>query len=178
MWTSKLGNQYLKTEVEAQHQANMLVLRKLRQRPDNRRCADCGTTGAEANAWAIVNFGAFVCTACASAHRVRADVSKVKGLSGTYLWGADEVSAMSGGNEHVDRSLMQNCASASRLACGASHQERVVFVERKYCQQLWKGDQTELRSPVQPAVSVEAVSIAAAKPVAVGCTTDDWFEGW
>mmetsp|Transcript_76449 Transcript_76449/g.175190 ORF Transcript_76449/g.175190 Transcript_76449/m.175190 type:complete len:178 (-) Transcript_76449:96-629(-) len=177
MWTSKLGNQYLKAEVESHHQANMGVLRKLRQRADNRRCADCGSTGAEANAWAIVNFGAFVCTACASAHRVRADVSKVKGLSGTYLWGADEVTAMSGGNEFVERMLMQNCGS--RLTCSASHQERVNFVDRKYGRQLWKEDQTELSgSTVQPVAMVEPISTAAAKPVAAGSASDDWFEGW
>ena len=45
--------------------------------------------------WAVVNLGIFVCVRCASLHRgVGTHVSKVKGLSGTYLWGPDEVERM------------------------------------------------------------------------------------
>mmetsp|Transcript_21308 Transcript_21308/g.33429 ORF Transcript_21308/g.33429 Transcript_21308/m.33429 type:complete len:88 (-) Transcript_21308:853-1116(-) len=76
MWTSKLGKQYRKDEVDFDAaKADLDVIRNLRE---NKRCADCGTQG---TVWSSVNLG------CGSFHRaLGTHISKPKGCTGTYLW--------------------------------------------------------------------------------------------
>lgn len=82
MWTSKLGRQYRKEEVD--FDAAKAELDKIRNQPENRRCADCGTQG---TVWSSVNLGVFTCMRCGSFHRaLGTHISKPKGCTGTYLW--------------------------------------------------------------------------------------------
>eukprot|EP00392_Amoebophrya_sp_AT5.2_P003555 g3560.t1 len=126
MWTSKLGNAFPKAEIERDEKQTLARLKLLRKRPENSQCADCGagspatvggasSTGEDVDGngrqdsknhqplqWAVVSLGSFVCVRCASIHRgLGTHVSKVKGLTGTYLWGPDEVAAMVPGNKAV-----------------------------------------------------------------------------
>eukprot|EP00568_Trieres_chinensis_P003189 CAMPEP_0183293736 /NCGR_PEP_ID=MMETSP0160_2-20130417/2314_1 /TAXON_ID=2839 ORGANISM="Odontella Sinensis, Strain Grunow 1884" /NCGR_SAMPLE_ID=MMETSP0160_2 /ASSEMBLY_ACC=CAM_ASM_000250 /LENGTH=203 /DNA_ID=CAMNT_0025454905 /DNA_START=70 /DNA_END=681 /DNA_ORIENTATION=+ len=92
MWKSKLGGQYPKHQVEADHDRNMAILARLRNEPANRLCADCGREG---TVWSSVNLGVFTCLRCGSLHRaLGTHVSKPKGCTGTYLWGLDEITRM------------------------------------------------------------------------------------
>ena len=46
IWTSKLGNSYMKADVEARHEQNMKELKALRRtHASNARCADCAKAG-------------------------------------------------------------------------------------------------------------------------------------
>ena len=81
MWTSKLGKQYRKDEVDFNTAAK--ELNSIKNQPANKRCADCGTPG---TVWSSVNLGVFTCMRCGSFHRaLGTHISKPKGLS-TYLW--------------------------------------------------------------------------------------------
>mmetsp|Transcript_6930 Transcript_6930/g.10169 ORF Transcript_6930/g.10169 Transcript_6930/m.10169 type:complete len:208 (+) Transcript_6930:127-750(+) len=97
-WRSKLGNEYLKADIERCEQKTKTELDNLRKLPGNRRCADCGS---EPTVWSSVNLGIFLCIRCGSIHRgIGTHISKPKGCTGTYLWGPDEVESMSSqGNE-------------------------------------------------------------------------------
>ena len=53
MWTSKLGNQYQKNQVD--FEAAKAELDKIRKLPENKRCADCGTQGVRL--WWKLHFG-------------------------------------------------------------------------------------------------------------------------
>ena len=95
-WTSKLGATYPLAAIQKKDNQAHATLQKLRRRPENSTCADCGTKG---TVWAIVNHGTFVCLRCASVHRsLGTHVSKPKGCTGTYLWGDDELASMARGS--------------------------------------------------------------------------------
>lgn len=82
MWTSKLGKSYRKDEVD--FNAAKEELDRIRNLPENKRCADCGTQG---TVWSSVNLGVFTCMRCGSFHRaLGTHISKPKGCTGTYLW--------------------------------------------------------------------------------------------
>ena len=65
VWTSKLGRHYRKDEID--FTATKSELDRIRNLPENRRCADCGVD--HGNAWASVNIGVFTCIRCGSFHR-------------------------------------------------------------------------------------------------------------
>jgi hypothetical protein len=98
-WTSKLGNKFLKAEIEDNDQHAKAHLNQLRKIPSNRHCADCGQGP---TVWASVNIGVFLCLRCGSIHRgIGTHISIPKGCTGTYLWGPDEIERMrSRGNEY------------------------------------------------------------------------------
>jgi len=94
MWTSKLGARYPRGQIEAQDGASQAELKRLRglREAGNHLCADCG---AQDSSWASVSLGVFLCVTCSDVHRsVGTHVSKVKGCTGTYLWGPDEIDRM------------------------------------------------------------------------------------
>ena len=77
MWTSKLGKMYNKNEVD--FNATAAELDRIRNIPENRRCADCGMQG---TVWSSVNLGVFTCMRCGSFHRaLGTHISKVSILS-------------------------------------------------------------------------------------------------
>lgn len=92
LWKSKLGNEYPKAEIERQHDQTIQELGKLRRLDGNSVCADCGQEG---TVWSSVNLGVFLCMRCGSLHRgLGTHISKPKGLTGTYMWGPDEIAHM------------------------------------------------------------------------------------
>jgi transcription elongation factor Elf1 len=92
MWTSKLGNKYPMASMQQGDQAAQKELKRLRALPTNSRCFDCGR---QETSWASVNHGTFLCVVCSDVHRsVGTHITKVKGCTGTYLWGPDELEQM------------------------------------------------------------------------------------
>jgi hypothetical protein len=99
-WTSKLGNKYLRAEIEDNEQRTKAELDLIRNLQENRQCADCGQNH---TVWASVNIGIFLCLRCASIHRgIGTHISIPKGCNGTYHWGPDEIERMrSWGNKRA-----------------------------------------------------------------------------
>jgi hypothetical protein len=92
MWRSKLGTNYPKDFMDKNETRLFKEVQSVKDRPENRICADCGTRGTN---WASVNLGVFLCMACGSHHRsLGTHISLPKGCSGTYLWGPDEIERM------------------------------------------------------------------------------------
>jgi len=136
MWTSKLGNRFPREEVERHDAEHHRILERLRRDPRNASCAECGEGG---TCWASVNLGVFVCLRCADVHRaLGTHVSKVKGCTGTYLWGPDEVAQMQGlGNAAAQAKYVGSDCSAARPGPTASKEERVELCRKKYEQLVW-----------------------------------------
>ena len=80
MWRSKLGTNYTKEFMDKNEKRLMDELNSIRNLPDNRYCADCGTNG---TVWASVNLGVFLCMTCGAHHRsLGTHVSLPKGCTG------------------------------------------------------------------------------------------------
>jgi len=89
-WTSKLGITYRKDDID--FDATATEIKRVKDLPANKRCAECGTVG---TVWSSVNLGVFTCMRCGSLHRaLGTHISKPKGCTGTYLWAPDEVQRM------------------------------------------------------------------------------------
>jgi len=92
MWTSKLGNKYPMDSMQHSDQAAQKELKRMRTLRTNSLCFDCGS---QDNTWSSVNHGVFICMVCSDVHRsVGTHITKVKGCTGTYLWGPDELELM------------------------------------------------------------------------------------
>jgi hypothetical protein len=92
MWRSKLGTNYEKEFMLQNEGSLMKKMNELRDLPENRICADCGTKG---TIWASVNLGIFLCMTCGAHHRsLGTHISLPKGCTGTYWWGPDEIERM------------------------------------------------------------------------------------
>lgn len=128
MWTSKLGSKYPKDEIERLDSEHHRLLQRLRKEPRNARCAECGEGD---TSWASVSLGVFLCVRCSDVHRaVGTHISKVKGCSGTYLWGPDEIARMQEvGNANAEALYGSD---APKPAPSASKEERVELCRRKY----------------------------------------------
>jgi hypothetical protein len=126
MWTSKLGNKYPMAVMQQNDQAAQKELKRLRGFSSNLRCADCGS---QDNSWASVSHGVFICITCSDVHRsVGTHVTKVKGCTGTYLWGPDELEKMqTTGNQAADASY-----GTEKVNPGASKEHKQRYVSDKY----------------------------------------------
>lgn len=92
LWTSKLGNKYLLSEIQNNEKKTKAQLDGLRRVHGNTRCADCES---EPTVWASVNLGIFLCLRCGSIHRgLGTHISIPKGCTGSYFWGPDEIERM------------------------------------------------------------------------------------
>jgi len=117
MWTSKLGNKYPMAWMQENDKSSQKQLKQLRSLSGNDMCADCGR---QDNTWASVSHGVFICVTCSDVHRsVGTHVTKVKGCTGTYLWGPDELEKMSsvgnnGGNAIYGTEKVDPTASKER----------------------------------------------------------------
>lgn len=148
MWRSKLNNEYPKREIEALDKEHHTILKKLRSEDANKRCVECGTQDVT---WAVVNIGAFICMRCSNAHRgVGAHVSKVKGCSGTYLWGPDEIEMMlAWGNKRVNAIYDPSHTGGFRLAETSSDQERLRHVQNKYEKKTYQPPSATMKGNVE-----------------------------
>jgi len=134
MWTSKLGKSYRKDEVD--FNAAKEELDRIRNLPENKRCADCGTQG---TVWSSVNLGVFTCMRCGSFHRaLGTHISKPKGCTGTYLWSPDEVERMREiGNARADQLYGSSKAMLNLPLPDASHDKWLEFFRDKYERRRW-----------------------------------------
>jgi len=126
MWTSKLGNKYPMAWMQQNDQAAQKELKQLRSLSGNSTCADCGR---QDNSWASVSHGVFICVTCSDVHRsVGTHITKVKGCTGTYLWGPDELERMQTvGNRGGD-----DIYGAEKVDPGASKERKQRYVVEKY----------------------------------------------
>mmetsp|Transcript_9723 Transcript_9723/g.20528 ORF Transcript_9723/g.20528 Transcript_9723/m.20528 type:complete len:194 (-) Transcript_9723:3502-4083(-) len=152
MWTSKLGKQYRKDEVDFDAaKAELDVIRNLRE---NKRCADCGTQG---TVWSSVNLGVFTCMRCGSFHRaLGTHISKPKGCTGTYLWGPDEVQRMKDmGNARAEQLYGSSKAMTLLPSSDASHAQWLEFFRDKYERRRWaEVTETTEKNPTKRTTSV------------------------
>eukprot|EP00929_Paragymnodinium_shiwhaense_P012805 TRINITY_DN1206_c0_g1_i1.p1 TRINITY_DN1206_c0_g1~~TRINITY_DN1206_c0_g1_i1.p1 ORF type:complete len:257 (+),score=58.74 TRINITY_DN1206_c0_g1_i1:156-926(+) len=128
MWTSKLGNKYPMAKIQEDDMATQAELKRLRglKAENNHLCADCGSPD---NSWASVTHGVFVCIVCSDVHRsVGTHISKMKGCSGTYLWGPDELKVM---QEMGNRRYDQFCGG-KKVSPHVSKDEKQRYVVAKY----------------------------------------------
>eukprot|EP00581_Thalassiosira_minuscula_P008551 CAMPEP_0183703376 /NCGR_PEP_ID=MMETSP0737-20130205/1133_1 /TAXON_ID=385413 /ORGANISM="Thalassiosira miniscula, Strain CCMP1093" /LENGTH=198 /DNA_ID=CAMNT_0025930111 /DNA_START=74 /DNA_END=670 /DNA_ORIENTATION=+ len=134
MWTSKLGKQYRKDEVD--FNATKAELDGIRNLPENKRCADCGMQG---TVWSSVNLGVFTCMRCGSFHRaLGTHISKPKGCTGTYLWSPDEVQRMREiGNAKANKLYGSSEAMSFLPSPDASHDQWPEFFRDKYERRRW-----------------------------------------
>jgi len=135
MWTSKLCGKYDKDLIQRLDSEHHQILKKLRKEPHNARCAECGEGD---TCWASVSLGVFLCVRCSDVHRaVGTHISKVKGCSGTYLWGPDEIARMKAIGNAQAEALYGGSSPESRPPADATKEQRVELCRRKYELRQW-----------------------------------------
>lgn len=126
MWTSKLGNKYPMAWMQENDRASQQELKRLRSLAANSTCADCGR---QDNSWASVTHGVFICMICSDVHRsVGTHITKVKGCTGTYLWGPDELERM----QAVAKEGADNKYGARKIEPEVSKEQKQRYVVEKY----------------------------------------------
>lgn len=172
MWTSKLGNKYPLDVIQANDVSTQKELKRLRglKEQGNHVCADCG---AQDSSWASVTHGVFVCVVCSDVHRsVGTHITKMKGCTGTYLWGPDELEKMQTvGNRKADEVFGDRKVSPL-----ASKEEKQRFVEAKYAKLVSAGHACAKSTPCektkpQNCAPVKAPLQQIVRPVHVAAAT-------
>jgi hypothetical protein len=160
MWTSKLGNKYPLDVIQANDAASQKELKRLRgfRERGNHVCADCGV---QDSSWASVTHGVFVCVVCSDVHRsVGTHITKMKGCTGTYLWGPDELGKMQiVGNRKADEIY-----GARKISPGASKEEKQRFVEDKYAKLSFASEAPSESVVCQQAKPRKCASISSSSP--------------
>lgn len=125
-WTSKLGNKYPMAQIQQNDVAAQKELQRLRSLKCNSTCADCGRRD---NSWASISHGVFICVVCSDVHRsVGTHISKVKGCTGTYLWGPDELEKM----QTTGNLMGENIYGPEKVDPCASKEQKQRYVTGKY----------------------------------------------
>jgi len=152
MWTSKLGGKYPMSWMQENDRVSQQELKQLRSLSSNSVCADCGR---QDNSWASVTHGVFICMICSDVHRsVGTHITKVKGCTGTYLWGPDELERMkSVGNQGA---LMKY--GSRKIEPDASKEQKQRYVVEKY-------DKLSFASDAQHATQTRLATAKDAKEV-------------
>lgn len=153
-WRSKLGHNYPKEEIERDEKKHKAELDRLRNLPENKYCADCGTNG---TVWASVNLGVFLCMKCGAHHRgMGTHISLPKGCVGTYLWGPDEVERMAAmGNA---KAKLVYGGDDCRPRKDAPDSEWFRFIVNKYQHGKFKPTQNSSNSQLSPTTTVAPTS--------------------
>jgi len=101
-------------------------LKRLRGLSGNTRCADCDR---QDSSWSSVSLGVFICVTCSDVHRsVGTHISKVKGCTGTYLWGPDELEKMASVGNRAANELY----GTQKVDPSASKEQKQRYVCEKY----------------------------------------------
>jgi len=126
---------------------------------NNTTCADCGL---QDNTWASVSHGVFICVICSDVHRsVGTHVTKVKGCTGTYLWGPDELEKMrTMGNRHGDEVY-----GSEKVNPDASKEQKQRFVVEKYEKRSFVGKPMPAKTALPNPRDVRADQQQPDKPV-------------
>jgi hypothetical protein len=161
MWTSKLGAKFPRSDIERLDAAHHRELKRLRSIPGNSRCAECQEPDV---CWASVSLGVFLCVRCSDVHRaLGTHISKVKGCSGTYLWGPDEIARMQELGNHAAQRIY---GAAPVPAAGAGKDERLRICREKYEQRKWAANLQEQEVPALPqSVPVATRTVGPVAPV-------------
>lgn len=173
MWKSKLGQEYTKKYMEQNERVFKAKLDKMRKEPDNRSCADCASGG---TVWASINLGVFLCLRCGSIHRgLGTHVSIPKGCTGTYLWGPDELEAMSAKGNSLAREVYGG--DEHRPSPDAGDEAWKMYIRDKYENKTFAPNAHNTKKGIAPVPvslprTVQANTLPTAAPV-VTTTTED-----
>jgi hypothetical protein len=147
MWTSKLGNKYPMSQMQQEDQASQKELKRLRSLKFNNACADCGR---QDNSWASISHGVFICVICSDVHRsVGTHISKVKGCTGTYLWGPDELEKMQTSGNRTGEEVY----GSNKVDPGASKEQKQRYVVDKYERRLFASKSVSGQAKAEVAIS-------------------------
>jgi stromal membrane-associated protein len=153
-----LCGRFPKAEIERLNDKHHRELQRLRKLPSNRICAECREEG---TSWASVNLGVFLCVRCSDVHRgVGTHISKVKGCTGTYLWGPDEIVRM---QELGNAAAEATYGRSPVLDAGAGKDERLKLCRQKYEQRRWAPAWPAMGAPVAAAPMACPTTEAARK---------------
>lgn len=169
-WTSKLGNTYPKEQIDSLDKQHHEALKQLRREPANRVCAECEERD---TTWASVTLGVFLCVRCADVHRaLGSHISKVKGCSGTYLWGPDEINRM----RVMGNAMGSMHFGDAKPPKNASKEERVLACMKKYGD---SADGATAQDPSSsPAPPMTDRRIQQGEGRSVGDDTADPYRAW
>jgi hypothetical protein len=138
-------------------QAAQKELKRLRSLSGNTTCADCGR---QDNSWSSVSLGVFICVTCSDVHRsVGTHVTKVKGCTGTYLWGPDELEKMAS----VGNKGAQAMYGTEKIDPNASKEQKQRYVVEKYNHRSFAGKSAAVvptASPEKPKESTRGTAQA------------------
>jgi len=150
-WTSKLGSRYPRELIDKLDAEHHRTLQQLRKQPANAVCAECGEGD---TCWASVNLGVFLCIRCSDVHRaLGTHITKVKGCSGTYLWGPDEIEQMK---------QIGNAKAAERYGGATAQSEPSATKERRLelCKSKYEnGSMYAASKSLKPVVSKSKVAV-------------------
>lgn len=135
---------------------------ELLNRPENRRCADCGD---EDPLWASINLGIFICLECSGIHRsLGVHISKVRSVD-LDRWDesmADAMAAM--GNEKSNANFVAQLPEGKAPNAHTSRAEKEWFIRAKYVfKQFVAGGSGE--AAARSAMSAQRASAALASMV-------------
>lgn len=137
VYRSKLGGEYSREYIERMDKQHHLEIKRIRELPENRQCAECQ---AAPTTWASVSLGVFVCMRCSQVHRnLGAHISKVKSCMGTYLWCPDELERMRNMGNARAAALYAHSRPANqpKPAADCSFDEVDAFARAKYDERRW-----------------------------------------
>lgn len=167
MWTSKLGSKYPMAWMQQNDASAQRELKRLRSLHGNTTCADCGR---QDNSWASVSHGVFICVTCSDVHRsVGTHITKVKGCTGTYLWGPDELEKMTS----VGNVGAITIYGEKKIDPSATKEAKQRYVEQKYQQlafaagsasHMASGPSTLSRTAVVDALVSKAAAVPSSGP--------------
>ena len=135
---SVFGKEYPTDLIQSKDDIHHKILRKLRNKPENKFCADCGDSP---TSWTSITLGVFLCTRCAQIHRgIGTHISKIKSSMGTYTWYPDEIEAMKNfGNKVVNEIYYGRVADELIVKPNkdTDNDEVKEFIKNKYDKKLW-----------------------------------------
>jgi len=159
MWTSKLGNKYPMAWMQENDKASQQELKRLRKVSSNSTCADCGC---QDNSWASVTHGVFICMVCSDVHRsVGTHITKVKGCTGTYLWGPDELERM----QTVTKEGANKKYGSKKVDPAANKEQKQRYVVDKYEKLSFVNQHCPAPCLVHAKPDAETVKAEQSKPV-------------